>query len=47
MDLPSSTVIGMARNLRSACRNRWSASPECACTGFPPSIQPWTGGSRG
>ena len=30
MDLRSSTVIGMAWNLRSACRNRWSASPECA-----------------
>ena len=30
MDLRSSTVIGMAWNLRSACRNRWSASSECA-----------------
>ena len=28
MDLRSSKVIGMARNLRSAWRNRWSASPE-------------------
>ena len=27
---PSSTMIGMARNLRSACRNRWSASSEYA-----------------
>jgi len=25
MDLRSSKVIGMAWNLRSACRNRWSA----------------------
>ena len=30
MDLRSSKVIGMAWNLRSACRNRWSASLECA-----------------
>ena len=30
MDLRSSKVIGMAWNLRSACRNRWSASPEYA-----------------
>ena len=30
MDLRSSKVIGMAWNLRSACRNRWSASSECA-----------------
>ena len=30
MDLRSSKVIGMAWNLRAACRNRWSASAECA-----------------
>ncbi len=30
MDLRPSKVIGMAWNLRSACRNRWSASPEWA-----------------
>jgi len=30
MDLRSSKVIGMEWNLRSACRNRWSASPEWA-----------------
>ena len=30
MDLRSSKVIGMTWNLRSACRNRWSASLEWA-----------------
>ena len=30
MDLRSSKMIGMTWNLRSACRNRWSASLEWA-----------------
>ncbi|MCY4399792.1 MAG: phospholipase D-like domain-containing protein [Gemmatimonadetes bacterium] len=33
MDLRSSKVIGIAWNLRSAWRNRWSASPEWATAG--------------